>query len=281
MWVTRKTPFALILLAVATNASAVSKAELEQRIAQLERRLESRSLLDMLDQLTTLQREVQELRGRVEEQGYALEGIQKRQRDLYLDIDRRMHRLEAGGVTQTPAAGPGLAPAAGGYGDTQPGGTTAPGAASIAPAAAPASAPVAAGQGAPALNPAEERKAYDQGLELLKEGRYSDAATAFQNFLKQYPGSGYADNAQYWLGEVYYVTRDFDAALTEFNKVLTGYTGSAKAADAKLKMGYIQYERKDWAKARELLGQVVSTWPGTTSARLAQERLDRMKKEGH
>lgn len=274
MWATRKTPVALILLAVAANASAASKAELEQRIAQLERRLESRSLLDMLDQLTTLQREVQELRGRVEEQSYALEGMQKRQRDLYLDIDRRMHRLEAGGVTQAPA------PTGGAYGTTPPAGATAPGAAPTVPTA-PAGAAVTTGPSVPALNPAEERKAYDKGLELLKEGRYDDAATALQSFLKQYPGSGYADNAQYWLGEVYYVTRDFDAALTEFDKVLTGYTGSAKAADAKLKMGYIQYERKNWGKARELLGQVVSTWPGTTSARLAQERLDRMKKEGH
>jgi TolA-binding protein len=45
-------------------------------------------------------------------------------------------------------------------------------------------------------------------------------------------------------------------------------------------MGYIQYELKDWGKARELLSDVVSTYPGSTSARLAQERLDRMQKEG-
>jgi tol-pal system protein YbgF len=241
-------------------------------MVQLERKLESRSLLDMLDQITALQREVQQLRGQVEEQGYALEGMQKRQRDLYLDIDRRLHRLEAGGVAESPAGGPvsgaGQAPAF-------------TGGAAAASAPGGAAPPVAATPGAAGLDPAEQRKAYDEALEMLKEGRYTEAATAFQNFLTQYPGSSYADNAQYWLGEVYYVTREFDAALAEFDKVLTAYAGSAKAGDAKLKMGYIQYERKDWGKARELLGQVVASYPGSTSARLAQERLDRMQKEGH
>ena len=50
---------------------------------------------------------------------------------------------------------------------------------------------------------------------------------------------------------------------------------------AKLKMGYIRYELKDWDKARELLNQVVQSYPGSTSARLAQERLERMSSEGH
>jgi tol-pal system protein YbgF len=256
------------MLAIGANASAASKAELEARIEQLERRLDSRSLMDMLNQITTLQGEVQQLRGDIEVQNHTLESLQKRQRDLYLDIDRRLHRLEAGGVEgqivpSPSSAMPGEVPVAG----STPATTTAP-VAAAAPAAA-------------TLNPADERKAYDQALELLKEGRYNDAAAAFQGFLKQYPASSYADNAQYWLGEVYYVTRQFQPALSEFDKVLTAYSGSAKAADAKLKMGYIQYELKEWSKARELLNDVVKAYPGSTSARLAQERLDRMQKEGH
>jgi len=134
---------------------------------------------------------------------------------------------------------------------------------------------------APALKPAEQRKDYDLALEKLKEGRYDEASSAFQSFLKKYPGSSYADNAQYWLGEVFYVTRKFQPALDEFGKVLSNHPESTKVADAKLKMGYIQYELKDWAKAQELLNQVVKGYSGTTAARLAQERLDRMKREGH
>lgn len=270
MWVSRKTPVLLILLALGANASAASKAELEARIEQLERKLDSRSLMDMLDQMTQLQNQVQQLRGDVEVQTHTLEGLQKRQRDLYLDIDRRLHRLEAGGVQGQAGAASAGPPAA-----------AVPGAASAAAAAPAAAGPDTAPAAAPALSPAEQRKAYDQGLELLKEGRYNEAATAFQGFLKQYPDSSYSDNAQYWLGESYYVTRQFQSALGEFGKVPANYPNSSKVADAKLKMGYIQYELKDWGKARELLGQVVSGYPGTTSARLAQERLDRMQKEGH
>jgi tol-pal system protein YbgF len=269
---TREAALLLAMLVVGTNVSAASKAELETRIEQLERKLDSRSLMDMLDQITTLQQEVQQLRGDIEVQNHTLDSLQKQQRDLYLDIDRRLHRLETGGV-EGQAAAP-LFPAPGG--EAPPAVPGAPAAMTAAPAAAPAAPPAQ-----PTLSPADQRKAYDQALELLKEGRYNDAAAAFQSFLREYPDSSYADNAQYWLGEVYYVTRQFQPALSEFDKVITVYPGSAKAADAKLKMGYIQYELKDWGKARGLLNDVVKAYPGTTSARLAQERLDRMQQEGH
>ncbi len=264
MWVTR--PALLIcLLVVGANASAVSKGELETRIKQLERKLDSRGLVDLLEQVSRLQSEVQQLRGEIEVQTHSMESLQKRQRDLYLDIDRRLYRLEAGGVQQ---------PAAGAEGGT-------PGAVAPAAAGAAARSTGTAAVAASALKPAEQRKDYDRALEQLKEGRYNEASAAFQAFLEKYPGSSYADNAQYWLGEVFYVTRQFQPALDEFGKVLSNHPDSIKVADAKLKMGYIQYELKDWARAQELLNQVVKGYPGTTTARLAQERLERMKREGH
>ena len=267
MWVTRSV-LLICLLVAGTNASAISKGELETRVKQLERKLDSRGLLDLLEQVSNLQSEVQQLRGDIEVQTHNMEGLQKRQRDLYLDIDRRLHRLEVGGVQQPAAGAKGSAPPA----------AVAPSPATAGVAGKPVGTkPVAA----PTLNPADQRKDYDHALEQLREGRYNDASSAFQAFLEKYPGSSYADNAQYWLGEVFYVTRKFQPALDEFGKVLSNHPSSTKVADAKLKMGYIQYELKDWAKAQELLNQVVTGYPGTTTARLAQERLDRMKREGH
>jgi tol-pal system protein YbgF len=267
MWVTR-TAVTAILLVLSAEVPAASNADLEARIKQLERKLDSRSLVDMHEQVTALQREVQQLRGDIEVQTHTLESLQKRQRDLYLDIDRRLHRMEAGGIeTQSGLAGT-AAGASGVVSGTAPAGVA--GAKTAEPPKAVA-----------ALNPAEQRKAYDEALELLKEGRYADASAAFQSFLTTYPGSSYADNAQYWLGEVYYVTRKFKQALAEFDKVLKKYPESTKTADARLKMGYIYYEQSNWAEARTTLGQVVKDSPGSTSARLAQERIDRMQKEGH
>lgn len=274
MWLT-KTALAVCLLVYGSTASAVSKDELETRVQQLERRLDSRSLVSLMEQVSALQREVQQLRGDIEVQMHSMESLQKRQRDLYLDIDRRLHRLEAGGVQgQTDVPGTAaLVPA-------RPGGATPPAPPFTPPGSSTATTAGSAAASA-ALNPAEQRKDYDRALEQLKEGRYTEASSAFQAFLKKYPGSSYADNAQYWLGEVYYVTREFQPALSEFAKVVDGYPDSTKIADAKLKIGYIQYELKDWTRAREMLAQVVQAYPGTTTARLAQERLDRMKREGH
>jgi tol-pal system protein YbgF len=275
MWLT-KTALAVSLLVYGSTASAVSKDELESRVQQLERRLDSRSLVTLMEQVSALQREVQQLRGDIEVQTHSMESLQKRQRDLYLDIDRRLHRLEAGGVQ-----GQAEAPWAGAVAPVRPGGTARPAAPFTPPGSSTVTATTAGSAASAALNPAEQRNDYDRALEQLKEGRYTEASSAFQAFLKKHPGSSYADNAQYWLGEVYYVTREFQSALSEFGKVVDSYPDSTKIADAKLKIGYIQYELKDWTKARDMLTQVAQGYPGTTTARLAQERLDRMKREGH
>ena len=275
MWLTR-TALVFCLLVYASLASAISKDELEARVQQLERRLDSRGLVSLMEQLAALQREVQQLRGDIEVQAHSMESLQKRQRDLYLDIDRRLHSVEAAGVQGGTGDVPGTAAVV----PPRPIGATPP----MAPFTPAGSSPPAAAAGSStsaALNPAEQRKDYDRALEQLKEGRYTEASSAFKAFLKKYPDSSYADNAQYWLGEVYYVTREFQPALSEFGKVVEEYPESTKIADAKLKIGYIQYELKDWSKAREMLSQVVQAYPGTTTARLAKERLDRMKREGH
>ncbi len=90
-----------------------------------------------------------------------------------------------------------------------------------------------------------------------------------------------ADNAQYWLGQANFMTRDFDAALTEFTKVVKGYPKSPKVSDALLKIGYIQYEKKQWAAARETLGNLVTRYPNSTASQLAKKRLDKIRAQGH
>lgn len=264
MWVTKKrTITLLLLLLVSPLLAAASNTDLEARIVKLERQLDSRGLLELLQNMERLQQDMQQLRGDVELQTHQFESLQKRQRDLYLDIDRRLHRLEAGGVQTQPAQ----------HADaTEKGDLVSP--------AGQASTPSGSATGV-VLNPAEERKDYDNALNILKDGRYDEASVAFRGFLDKHAGSSYADNAQYWLGEVYYVTRQYKKALVEFGKILNDYPDSSKAADASLKTGYIQYEFKEWAAARKALTGVIQKWPGTSAARLARQRLDRMQKEGH
>lgn len=262
--------------------SAVT-AEMEQRLGRVEQVLEGRGLADMLQRLEQLQQEVRQLRGEVEVQTHTLEGLRKRQRDLYVDIDRRLHRLETGAAAQAvppstslPSAEPGV-PAA-----VAPTASTAPPIPAVTPSAQlnPPDTPPAAPAVLPVTDTAAERMAYDKALAILHEGRYQPAGEAFQAFLEAYPRSTYADNAQYWLAETFYVTRKFPEALAEFGKVLSAYPGSQKQADARLKLGYVQYELADWEAARRELSEVVSRYPGSTAARLAQTRLQRMDTEG-
>ena len=255
MWVTRFIP---LLLLVTSPAFAVSKAELENRIQLLEKKL-NRVVLEQLDEVNGLRQEIQQLRGDIEVQSHEVQTLQKKQRDLYLDIDRRLTALESG---RQPTAGYGSRQEDGGYSAGNTG--------SSAPAG-----------GASAVDDASARQEYDKALDILKQGRYEQALAAFKQFLQRYPNSSYTDNAQYWIGEVYYVTRKFPLALQEFDRVIKRFPDSPKVADARLKSGFINYELKQWSAARTALEQVRDNYPGSTPARLAEERLQRMSKEGH
>ncbi|MDZ7828116.1 MAG: tol-pal system protein YbgF [Halofilum sp. (in: g-proteobacteria)] len=139
----------------------------------------------------------------------------------------------------------------------------------------------AASESSQPRDPKAERKAYDAAFQLLREGRYDDAAGAFSQFLKDFPDGPYADNAQYWLGEARYVTRNFEPALEAFRTVVAQHPDSAKVPDARLKMGYTLYEMGRYDEARKVLETVTKQHRDSAVARLAEERLVRMKNEGH
>ena len=215
-----------------TTASSPQRT-LEQRVQVLERRVQA--LSDLLRQMDRLQREVQQLRGDLEVQNHAVDSMKQRQRDLYQDIDKRLGQMS---VTGSPVVAP-----------------------AVKPPAVPATAQASAG----------EERDYQHAFNLLTLRRYDEARKAFESFLTKYPGGQYADNAQYWLGETGYVTRDFDTALTDFTKLLKVYPDSPKVAGAMLKIGYIEYEKKQLTQSRETLESLIERYPGSSAARLAQE----------
>lgn len=258
-------PHVLMLAAMIAAAplNAAPQGTLEKRVQRLEKLLESQGLVDLYLRLENLQKEVQELRGSLEVQNNTLAGIKQRQRDLYLDIDRRLRQLESGATTSVAPVNPGNPSSQPSVSATvSPPSTTA----STAPAA---------------TDTVAEETAYRAAFKLLKEGRYAPATSRFRDFIAKYPASGYADNAQYWLGEVSYVTRAFEQAIKEFDKVLKNYPDSTKHADALLKKGYCYYELQNYAQANASLSEVISRFPSSTAARLAEKRRQRMKQEGH
>lgn len=130
---------------------------------------------------------------------------------------------------------------------------------------------------AAAMDPEAE---YQAAFDFLKAGRYDEARQGFEAFLVAHSQHELAANAQYWLGEVAYVEREYEEALAAFGKVLEGYPGARKAPDALLKSGYCHYELKRFERARAALKRVVAEYPGTPAAADAAQRLARMDASG-
>lgn len=270
--VTRSLALAVTLITLAVlPVQGVMAVSTSDRLDNIERKLDSRGLQDMLNRIQQLQQDLQELRGELEVQTHSMQDMQRRQREQYLDIDRRLQQLE------NPAAG-GPTAATGSAANGVPPMTTAP--VTIPPLnPAPSSSPATPVPGS--IEQVGEQAEYDTALATLREGRYKEAAQLFKRFLSNYPGSTYADNASYWLGEAHYVTRNFDRAQGAFQSLVDTFPQSTKVPGSRLKIAYIHYEKKDWPAARKALTGIVTDYPGTTVSRQASDRLQRMKKEGH
>ena len=256
---------------------------------------DNQAIVDLVIQVQQLQDEVRTLTGRLEDQSAELKRLSDRQRDQYLDLDSRINssRSSAGTPMVSQPAVAAATPSS-----ASPSGTSTSAATGV-PALGPTQDvpdvrdPLDTPSAVTALpvpqvearsvvgSPEAEKAAYDAAFQSLKQLQYADAAEQFSAFLKDYPASDYADNAQYWLGESYYVTRNYDYALESFQALLSKYPDSPKGPDSLLKIGYTHYELKQWDQARSALEQVEAQYPGTTLARLAASRLRSMKLEGH
>jgi tol-pal system protein YbgF len=247
---------------------------------------DNQAMVDLVIQVQQLQDEVRMLRGMLEEQAMELENLNDRQRDQYLDLDQRITDLRATGPAPLVTTG-GATPPAQTYGTAA---EPQPAMREDVPEVRPAldTSSTVTGIAAPetqaremASSPEAEKALYDQAFQSLKDMDYADAAQQFQGFLDRYPASEYSDNAQYWLGESYYVTRNYEIALEAFQALLERYPDSPKVSDCLLKIGYTHYELKQWDLARAALIQVQEQYPDSTNARLAGSRLRTMKVEGH
>ncbi len=222
---------------------------LEQRAERVDRRLENLNLVQVAESVDGVEAKLRELRGEMERLNYELEASKRRERQLYLDIDKRLQRLEQSGVGALA-------------GGTDTDGSTQVSAAEVA-------------------SDPEIQKAYVSAFDLLKAGKFDAAIRSFRSFLSSNPSSVYADNAQYWLGEAYYVKREYAPAKQAFSEMMSRYPDSPKVPDSLLKLAYIDYEQQRYADARSKLQRVLEEHPNASAASLASQRLDRMDREGH
>jgi tol-pal system protein YbgF len=230
---------------------ALRMQDLEARLIRVERVVENQSLVELANELERLRSETTALRGELETLRFESENSASRQRELYVDVDERLRKIESA-----------------------PRGFEPPPASSSAPLGAPAAgAAVTGATVAPPRPTGSDQQNYQAAFDLISARKYEDAAAGFERFLVNFPTSPLADNAQYWLGETHYVRGQFNEALLAFRKVLEKYPQSAKLPDALLKVGYCQIELGDRSGARTSLQEVMRQFPDTTAARLASQRL--------
>jgi tol-pal system protein YbgF len=246
--------------------------QLEDRLTALEQQLKSGGLADIANQLQVMQSEIAKLRGQLEVVTYELEQAQKRQRDLYVDLDTRLRRIETAQAAAEKAQAE-LAANPANPGNPPPAGTDTTGApppvAANPPPAPPAPLP-------PVRNSQEgvtEQRAYDAALDHFKRADYAGAITAFSSFVKTYPRSTLASSATFWLGSAQYARRDYKASIATQRQLLKDYPDSGKAPDAMLNIASAQADMGDGAAARRTLERLIAEYPKSEAATRAKQRL--------
>lgn len=252
--------------------NSVSAQDLNSRIDRLERILDNSVLINMVQRIESLQTEVRQLRGELEEKTNAIETMRERQRKLYLDTDSRLQILEQGGGGDGLAGLEGLDDIPLAEDEFSSG---EPGTDSSFQLEQAVTTSVQ-----PSSSDRQEKLDYQNAYDLLILGRNQEAIAEFGNFLGQYPDGTYADNAHYWLGEANYVERRFDDAIDRFNVVIFQFPASRKVPDARLRKGFALYELQRYNEARADLLAVESEYRGRSIAALARRRLEQMNNAG-
>jgi len=253
----------------APSPDAQSSVNYEVRISQIE------------DQVRTITGEIEELTNNIDQ-------MKRRLDTLAGDIDQRLGALEHPGAAagppppgQPPQAGPrslaGSAPKGAGANPAEPPSQSGvlgqlPAAGAAQTAAAPAAAGDAAAAALPGGTPQEQ---YNYAFGLLRQANYPAAEQALRSFIQRYPNDALAGNAQYWLGETYFVRKDYTNAAAVFAEGYQKYPKGGKAADNLLKLGMALGQlgqKPDACRAFARLDRDFPTAPATIKDRAGDEK---------
>lgn len=230
--------------------------DLESRLTILERKVNNRAEMQhrLQQQIDSMQNELDELRGAVEVHTNQLQKVLDRQRELYLEIDKRVEALKQSGFSQ------------GTTGSMETGSS-----AGQTSAGSPAQAVTSPAVTSSGLS---ESEAYEKAVNLILVSKeFDQAIPEFQAFIERFPDSSYAPNAHYWLGQLLYNKQQWQDAAVQFETVANKFATSSKRPDALLKLGVIAEKMGNAAKAKELFQEVISAYPNSSARKLAEARL--------
>lgn len=234
----------------AQNQSALSAlSALEKRVLVLENVIKSQGLMDLLNQVEQLNKEIRNLKGNLEVAQHQIEVTQQRQKELYTDSDSRLRKLEtAPPVTQPPPV------------------TQAP--------------PVVTPNHTSNID-AAENAALESAQALLKESKFKPAFEAFNKFVKDYPNSPLAPDAFYGLGSSQFSLKYFKAALITQQKLVAQFPDSPRLPEAKYNIANCQIQLAQIEAAKTTLRELIAQFPDhelTLNAKRRLAVLDSLKK---
>ncbi|MCP5160308.1 MAG: tol-pal system protein YbgF [Hahellaceae bacterium] len=215
-------------------------------------------LLMMMEQL---QREVQTLRGLVEEQSYQIKLLKEQGRERYRDLDGRLLLLSKSSsaasapvaeIVQTPEVG-------------------------VVSESSTKAAPTQVQQNDKGASSDAAQTEYNKAYALIGAKDFSGAVTAFYAFIDHFPNSELTGNAYYWLGEVFLVQDQPEKAKQAFVVAARQFPEHRKVPDALYKLGMTSLRLSEKSQAELYLKEVVSRFPATSSAKLAQDQLNKLR----
>lgn len=230
--------------------------DLQVRLARLEAVLQGQGLLTLYNDVQSLKDQVARLNGMSEVQGHQIDQMDRRQIDLYQNLDQRI-AAQALVLEKLKTQESGTEP-------TPPAASTPPVANAAAPAVGPAAVPKVV----------NETQVYEAALARFKKGDYRGAADDFRAFQKNFPTSSLAANAQFWVGYSLYLLKDYKTSIVEMRRLLQSHPKTLKAPDALLTIASCEVELNQLTSAKTTLRELVKQYPHSTAAGIARKRLE-------
>ena len=213
-------------------------AALEKRIAAIEAIVQGGGLSEMQNQIETLKQEVANLKGDLEVAQHNLEATQARQKDLYVDTDTRLRKIEGGAPASSTSN----------------------------------SAPSAATPTQPAADE-KDAKAFADANALSQSAKHKDAFAAFDAFLREYPNSKRVADALYGMGYSQFALKNYKSSITTQQKLIDLHPESAKVPDAMYNMANGQIQLGQVSSAKKTLRDLIAKYPDAAVTPSAQKRL--------
>lgn len=218
----------------------------DEKLARIEAAVQDRrAIIDLAALIDGLKQDIARLHGQSEVFVNRSETLERRQRELYVDLDNRLRKIEQfqAQLEQTQAHLQQI--------QTQ----------------------IQDRLAQPEREAAAEKQAYEAALNQFKAGNYQASIAAFQTFMAYYPNSSLVPSAQYWIGNAYYALREYQLAIAAQRKLINAWPENAKAPDALLNIASSQQELGDLKGARETLKMLVTRYPQSPASEQAKQRL--------